>query len=107
MSAAQVAGVLALMVCENNRANGKHNRLKVAEAIDILKSTATTRRINLEEGNNAESGDANNFAKLSHHLCNIALGDTCGFPNNLYGWGEVEACEAVKKVRARKMKAEL
>lgn len=98
-AAAMVSGVMSLMVCANNRLQGSPG-LDVYTARHVLTSTASTKRINLEEGH--PTGAPNNFAKISNLLCNVAYGNTCGtYPNNVYGWGEVDACAAVRKVKGR------
>lgn len=97
MATPMISGILCLMVCANTRSQG-NSQLDVFTARHILTRTASRKIINLEEGN-APDFWANNFAKISNILCNVPHGNTCGrYPNNVYGWGEVDACSAVRKL---------
>lgn len=98
MATPGISGTLALMLCANNQVPGSTG-LVLDTARHFLTRTATMKKINLQE--RSLTNRATNFAKLSL-LCNVGYGDTYGtYPNYIYGWGEVDACAAVRKASGK------
>jgi len=100
MSTPAVAGVMALMHCANSDVKGSR-KLTQNVAVDILQRTASTKGIDLGKGNQSDNY-LTNFAELSHEMCDIAFGaNSDSFPNNVYGHGIVDACQAVRMTRKK------
>lgn len=87
-AAPHVAGVVALMMCANRNIIWNYKK-----ANKILTSTTDTSRIDLM----SERQNKNNSLHIQTNLmCNVMLHDICNtYPNNMYGYGLVNACRAV------------
>lgn len=98
MAAPVLTGNMALMVCAYKEKHGDDAKLAISSAFKIIKDTASRERIDLFEGHGEDS--SKKFAKASNLMCNVAYGQRCGsYPNNVYGYGELDACAAVKAVK--------
>lgn len=93
IAAPHVAGVVALMLCaKNKRVEWNHRK-----SYDILTTTTDTSRIDLM-GDRQNKNDA--VHKNANLMCNVMLSNICNsYPNNMYGFGLVNACRAVRAVK--------
>lgn len=91
-----VSGVVALMICANPNIKWNYTL-----AYEILTTTTDTSRIDI-----LGERQSKNIGTLyqSNLRCNMMMSNICNtYPNNLYGYGMVNACKAVAASKNKKM----
>lgn len=95
MAAPHVVGVVALMICANPTLKWNHKK-----SYEILTTTTDTSRIDLLGERNNKNNALHTYRNT---MCNVMLSDICNtYPNNMYGFGLVDACKAVRKSKMSK-----